>query len=571
MTFADYAYTRPDLPAVATQFEQLLTAFAGADAEGAVELVRAIKKLRAGFATQQSLCHIRHTSDTRDAFYESENAWFDGAAPQFEALVNRFNEALVASPHRDAIAAAFGEQFIRRTEVSLRAFDPATIPRLGEENQLASQYTKLKAQADIRFRRERYNLSSIEALLIDPDRATRREAAAAKWGFFAEHEGEVGALFDRLVRERTAIAREMGHETFTALAYDRMGRTDYGPQEVARFRREVRRHIVPLATALYARQATRLGLAPAGQGGADALKYYDEGIAYPEGNPSPRGDAAAIVAAAGELYAELSPETDDFFAMMRATELMDLKARDGKATGGYCTYLYDRCVPFIFSNFNGTSGDVDVLTHEMGHAFQMYESRRQPVMEYILPTYEACEIHSMAMEFFAYPWMEGFFGAGAERYRANHLETAVKYLPYIAAVDEFQHRVYEEPGLSPAERMAVWHELEAVYLPHRDYDGESFLERGGLWTRQSHIFQVPFYYIDYALAQICAFQFWSRDQRSHRDAWGDYLRLCKAGGSKSFLELVALAHLRSPFEPGVVEEVADGLRTYLGVPEPAAA
>ena len=558
MTFADYAYERPDLDSLAAQFEELLTEFDRSDAEGQVELVRAIKKLRSGFATQQSICHIRHTADTADAFYEAENAWFDEASPRFEALVSRFSAALVASPHRAYIAAAFRPQFIRRTEVALRAFDADTIAQLGEENQLASAYTKLKAQAAIEFRGETYNLSSIQPLLLDPDPATRRAAAEAKWAFFAEHEAEIGQLYDELVAKRTAIARHMGHDTYVPLGYDRMSRTDYGPGEVAAFRRQVREEIVPLATELYERQRERLGL--------DRLTYFDEGLEYPEGNPTPRGTPEDTVAAAAELYGELSPETDAFFALMRERGLMDLVARDDKATGGYCTYLYDKCVPFIFSNFNGTSGDIDVLTHELGHAFQMYESRRQPVMEYILPTYEACEIHSMSMEFFAYPWMEGFFGDAADRYRAAHLETAIKYLPYIAAVDEFQHRMYEAPELRFAERQAVWQELERAYLPHRDYDGLDFLERGGLWMRQSHIFQMPFYYIDYALAQVCAFQFWQRDRVNHKEAWGDYLRLCKAGGSESFVELVRLARLDSPFEAGTLRGVVRGLRDYLGLP-----
>jgi M3 family oligoendopeptidase len=244
---------------------------------------------------------------------------------------------------------------------------------------------------------------------------------------------------------------------------------------------------------------------------------------------------------------------------------MDLVARDGKATGGYCTFVYQHCVPFIFSNFNGTSGDVDVLTHELGHAFQMYESRRQPVLEYIMPTYEACEIHSMSMEFFAYPWMEGFFGEDADRYRTNHLETAIKYLPYIVAVDEFQHHIYEQPDLSHAERKQVWSNLEATYLPHRDYDGNEFLESGGFWMRQSHIFQVPFYYIDYALAQVCAFQFWQRDMQNHKAAWKDYLKLCKAGGSQSFLNLVKLANLKSPFAVETLENISKELSDYLKI------
>ncbi len=560
MTFADYKYERPKLDLLTAQFEELLTAFDTADAAGQIELVRASKRLRSVFSTQQSICHIRHTSDTTNEFYESENAWFDEAGPQFEALVNKFSKKLVASPHKAAIVEEFGRQFVRRIEVSLRAFDPATIDLLGEENQLASAYTKIKAQAAIEFRGKTYNLSSLAPFLISPDRATRREAAEANWAFYAAHEEEMSRIFDDLVELRTKIARQMGHENFVALGYDRMSRTDYGPQEVEVFRRQVREQIVPLASALYERQRQRLGL--------DKLTYFDEGLAYPSGNPTPIGTPEDTVRAATDLYEELSPETAAFFSMMREKNLMDLVGRDGKATGGYCTYLYNHCVPFIFSNFNGTSGDVDVLTHELGHAFQMYESRKQPVMEYILPTYEACEIHSMSMEFFAYPWLENFFGDDADRYRESHLEAAIKYLPYIVAVDEFQHVMYEQPNLSFAERLEKWSELEKIYLPHRDYDGLDYLERGGLWLRQSHIFQMPFYYIDYALAQVCAFQFWQRDLLSHKEAWGDYLRLCKAGGSRSFVDLVKLANLHSPFAAGTLGRVVSDMSSYLEVELP---
>ena len=558
MTFAEYEYQRPDLETLTSQFEELLEAFDKADAEGQLELVRAIKRLKCVFATQQSICHIRHTSDTRDKFYESENAWFDEAGPQFESLSNRFNKALVSSRYRAAIEEEFGPQFLRRTEISLKAFDPATIELLGKENLLASEYTKVKAQANIEFRGQVYNLSSIEPLLISKDPEIRRAASKAKWAFFEARENELSRIFDELVEVRTQIATQMGYDNFVQLGYDRMSRTDYGSSEVAVFRKQIVEEIVPLATELFERQRERIGL--------ESLAYFDEGIAYPEGNPKPSGTPEDTVKAAGELYAELSPETDAFYKIMCEKGLMDLVARDGKATGGYCTYLYNHCVPFIFSNFNGTSGDIDVLTHELGHAFQMYESRKQPVMEYILPTYEACEIHSMSMEFFAYPWMEGFFGDDADRYREAHLETAIKYLPYIACVDEFQHRIYENPSLSKAERMSLWSELEKVYLPHREYEGLEFLEKGGLWLRQSHIFQMPFYYIDYALAQVCAFQFWQRDLKSHRDAWGDYLRLCKAGGSQSFVELVKLANLNSPFASGTLSKVVDSLREYLKLP-----
>lgn len=235
---------------------------------------------------------------------------------------------------------------------------------------------------------------------------------------------------------------------------------------------------------------------------------------------------------------------------------MDLVAKEGKATGGYCTFIQNQGVPFIFSNFNGTSGDIDVLTHELGHAFQVYCSRNLQPSEYHWPTYEACEIHSMSMEFFAYPWMKSFFGADTAKYYQNHLEGAIRFLPYGVAIDEFQHRIYAEPNLSPSERHAVWRALEHKYLPHRQYAECTFLEAGGFWTKQNHLFTTPFYYIDYCLAQICALQFWLRDRADHLAAWDDFLKLCQAGGALSFLELVALARLESPFEQSTIAAMA---------------
>ena len=555
MQFADIPYERPNLEELRQQFEELIQALPDADAAAQIELIRAGKKLRSRFMTQQSLCHIRHTSNTKDPFYEEENAFFDEAGPEFDGLVHRFFESLIQSPHREEISGFFGPQFMRRVEVSLRSFDPSTIAQLGEENQLASTYTKIKAQASISFKGKKYNLSSIEPLMLDKDRSVRKAASAAYWQFFADHEEELSTLFAKLVGLRTEIARQMGMDNYVELGYDRMSRTDYTAADISAFRDQIRKHIVPLAGELYERQRERLGI--------EELYLYDEGLFFPQGNARPKGTPEDTLAAAEELYNELSPETAAFFEMMRERQLMDLVARDAKATGGYCTYLYKYCVPFIFSNFNGTSGDIDVLTHELGHAFQMYESRNQPIIEYILPTYEACEIHSMSMEFFAYPWMEAFFGEQADQYRTQHLESAIRYLPYIALVDHFQQSVYEQPELDAAGRMELWSQLESQYMPFRKYDDNDLLSRGGFWLKQSHIFQVPFYYIDYALAQVCAFQFWQRDLINHRDAWGDYLKLCKAGGSASFLELVEVAHLESPFAPGVVANLAKNLRQYL--------
>jgi M3 family oligoendopeptidase len=357
------------------------------------------------------------------------------------------------------------------------------------------------------------------------------------------------------VRARHRIARTLGYDNFVPVGYARMRRSDYTPDMVANFRRQVRELIVPLASELYERQRRHLGI--------EQLCYYDEDYKFPSGNPKPVGAPDEIVENAGRMYRELSPETDVFFRHMLDAQLMDLVNRDGKATGGYCTYMQTFEAPFIFSNFNGTSGDIDVLTHEAGHAFQVWSSRHFDFDEYHWPTSDAAEIHSMSMEFFTWPWMPLFFGADTDKYYFMHLSNAIKFLPYGVAVDEFQHIIYENPDLTPSERNAMWRNLEKTYLPHRNYDGNTFLENGGFWQKQNHIFNSPFYYIDYTLAQICAFQFWKKDHENHTEAWADYLQLCQAGGSHSFLDLVKLANLRSPFDDGCVASVVGEIRKYL--------
>lgn len=556
MHFEDFQYQRPDLDNFRQEFEaKLLEMDRAGSAEVQNQCIKAIDKLRTYFQSQYNICHIRHTIDTKNSFYEQENNFFDEQMPHYEALNNRFYRALLDSPYRAELEKHWGRQLFDMANMSLKTFDPIVLEDLQEENRLSSEYTKLKASAQITFRGETHNLSSIFVYEVNADRQTRREASETKWSFFAQNAEAIGNLFDQLVKVRHRIATKLGYRNFVELGYARMMRADYNAEMVARYREQVRKYIVPIAGELYERQRRRLGL--------DQLAHYDEEVRFLDGNPQPHGDPEWIITQAAGMYAELSPETDRFFHHMRDNHLMDLLTRPNKAPGGYCTYIGDYKAPYIFSNFNGTSADIDVLTHEAGHAFQVYSSRDAQISEYHWPTYEACEIHSMSMEFFTWPWMDRFFGDEADKHRFVHLNNALCFLPYGVAVDEFQHRVYENPDATPTERNRMWRDIEKKYLPHRRYEDNAFLENGGFWHKQSHIFNVPFYYIDYCLAQICAFQFWKRDREDHTAAWGDYVRLCQAGGSRSFLQLVELSHLRSPFDDGCVASVVGPIEGWL--------
>ena len=227
------------------------------------------------------------------------------------------------------------------------------------------------------------------------------------------------------------------------------------------------------------------------------------------------------------------------------------------------TYFPKYKAPFIFSNFNGTSADVDVLTHEFGHAFQGYMSRNISIPDYRSPTLEACEMHSMSMEFLTYPWMELFFGENAEKYRYSHLVDAICFIPYGATVDEFQHWVYENPEATHQERCEAYKRIEEKYLPHKKYDDVEIYNKGRFWMKQRHIIESPFYYIDYTLAQVVAFQFFVEDLKNHQKAWKKYVRLCKLGGKYPFTELLKQAHLNNPFVDGTVKKIIAPLKKYL--------
>ncbi len=556
MRFDSFSYQRPDVQQSTHIFEQSLEAFRAAGSyEEVSRAFDAINTIRTSIASNWNLCHIRHTINTRDAFYHAENTFFDEVIPQFQRLDHQFYQALLETPFRNDLEQQWGKQLFRLAETMLATFNDAILEDRQVENSLNSSYIQLKAGAEIRFRDKVYNLSNIHPLEIDPDRDTRKEAALAKWQFFEQHQDAIHDIFDRLVRTRHAIATKLGFENFVSLGYARLARTDYTAADVRKVREAIREYVVPVVSRLYARQQEELGL--------DELFFYDEGFRFVEGNPKPEGDADWIMAQARRMYDELSPETSVFFRDMESRGLMDLLAKDGKATGGYCTYISDYEAPFIFSNFNGTSADIDVLTHEAGHAFQVFSSRHWKLKEYEWPTFEACEIHSMSMEFLTWPWMHLFYGKDTPRQLFAHLSSAVMFLPYGAAIDEFQHWVYENPDATPSERSQQWRELEKIYLPERNYEGQAWLEAGNAWMRQSHIFSVPFYYIDYVLAQFCAFQFWIRSRANDPQAWPDYLALCQAGGSQSFTELLHTGNLKSPFEPAHIRDIMTRVAEWL--------
>ena len=557
MRFTEFEYRRPNLDIIKAEFTEQIDAIkAATNADDALKAVKRIQELQNFIMTLSTLVSVRNSIDTMDEFYDGEVEFWDENGPVISEWETDYYRAVLASPYQEELRTVLPEPFFKMAENGLKAFSPAVIPLLQQENKLASEYSKLIASASIEFQGETYNLSGLQAFMEVEDREVRRGANDAIASFYADHLAEFDRIYDELVKVRHEIAQTLGFKDFVELGYVRMNRLDYDRHQVEVYRREVLEHVVPIVQSLYERQAKRVGITE--------LKNYDLTFQFPDGNAKPQGTPEEILANGVKMYHELSPETAEFIDFMVDGELLDLVTKPGKMSGGYCTYIPDYEAPYIFSNFNGTSADVDVLTHEAGHAFQVFQSRWIQTPECVWPTYESCEIHSMSMEFLAWPWMELFFGSQTLKYKFSHLSSGLKFLPYGVLVDHFQHIVYENPTLTPSERRAKWRELEQLYMPWKVYDQNELLEQGGFWLRQGHIFASPFYYIDYTLAQICAFQFWKRAHVDEDPAvWADYLQICRTGGTKSFLEIVAEAHLKSPFEEGNLVEVVRSIEDFL--------
>ena len=558
-TFSDVAYQRPDMAKLSRSIRTYAAAMgAAASAEEAYQLLVDHKAAMDEYTTMRGLATIRNSIDTRDPFYAEEKAFFDREGPQLNLLLRTANDALLSSPFRPQLEEKLGALFFKNIETSKRFADERVVDDQVRESQITQHYSRVVATAVTTFHGEECNFSRLLKYMQSADRAVRREAFQAWAGLYEKIAPELDEIYDQLVHLRHGMAMKLDFPSFTEMTYLALQRYDYTIADAAAFRQQVREVITPACEKLFARQARRLGV--------DKLRYYDEALFYPEGNPVPQGTRQELVAKAQRMYREMAPEAGEFFDAIVEHDMFDLDTKPGKRLGGFCSSLHKYRLPFIFANFNGTSADVDVLTHEAGHAFERYLAlRSHPCVEQAFSTSEIAEIHSMTMEHFAYPWMPLFFGDQAEKYRVAHLTDALTTIPYLVSVDEYQHRVFEKPDMTPQERRTAWREIERIYMPWRDYDGNTFLEEGGFWMQKPHIFLDPFYYIEYALAQTCAFQFYDRMKRDRAKAWEDYCRLCRAGGTQGYFQLLKLADLRSPFEPGSVEQSVAGVLEELGV------
>ncbi len=557
MKFSEMPYTRPDLEKIKKFSGEALEKIRSAASAGEqIEAYLAYEEQSKEINTVCALAYVRHTINTKDEFYDKENDYIDEIGPAIQELGQQIDMALLASPFRPQLEERFGTLLFKNLEISVRCMKPEIMELMQEENKLQSEYQKLYASATVEWEGETLPLPKLGPFLESPDRAVRKAAYQVRGQWFEDHREQLDELYDKLVKNRDRQGKAMGYENYIPLGYDRLGRNCWGPAECGAFREQIAADMVPVVARVKEDQARRIGV--------DKLKVYDDALMFPDGNAKPQGSAEDILAAGRTMYQELSEETREFVDFLYDGELLDVLSKDGKAPGGYCTDFALYKAPFIFSNFNGTSGDVDVLTHEAGHAFAFYRAARKGYLSSLMsPTMEGCETHSMSMEFLTAPWHESFFGPSTRKYEIGHCEDGLIFIPYGCMVDEFQHIMYERPELTPDERNQVWLELEKKYRPWMDNEDLPSYSRGARWQQQMHIYLYPFYYIDYCMAQTMAYQFWIASMADRSGAWRRYLAFVDQGGTKTFDELVRGAGMKLPYAPGCVREIGAAISKWI--------
>lgn len=556
MKCSEMPYKRIDMDEVKAFFEKLIADSKNAKSgEEQFELHKKYYEFMKEIHTNRILGTFRHDCDTSDEFYTKENDYLDEIMPLISNLENDYSKVLFESPYREYLEEKISKVAFKNIELANKSISEKILPLMQEENALVSRYDKIIASAKIPFDGEEYNLSLLRKFLTAEDRDTRKRAWKAYSDYFTSVTDEIDEIFDKLVKNRTKQAKELGYDNFVELGYNRMNRNAYRRAEVENFRKQVKESFVPFVCEIQEIRRKQIGV--------DALKYYDNEVFYPNGNPAPIGTPEEILKSGQEMYRELSPETAEFFDFMTENELFDVLGRKTKKQGGYMDFLPKYKAPIVFANFNGTSGDVDVITHECGHAFQGYVTRDDEIKEHNDLTMETAEIHSMSMEYFTYQWMEKFFGDRADEYRKMHFMDAITFVPYGCMVDEFQHIIYDKPELTPAERKAVWADLEKQYRPWLDYEDNEFFVTGGWWQKQGHIFWNPFYYIDYVLASVVAMEFKVWMDKDFKDAWNHYLQLCKLSVKDFYENELKEVGLDSPFADGTIKGLVDELKKKL--------
>lgn len=552
--FSDIPYYRIDLRKFQHDFQDQLREIRKEDCFEAVYVaILEIDGLIEKYKSLANICEIRNTMDTNEQKYKAEMEFWAKISPQFEQLLHQFYEAILQTKYKQELEKYLGLEFFRRIEMSNSAFSDQIIDLMKDENQYSAEFTNVTANLFFMENGEKKPLSYLVKRMAGGNRQDRSKANRIMEESWAGISSQLDSIFDNLVQVRDKIAKKMGYVSYSQVAYRKWARTSYNREDIGQFRQAIQQYIVPILQELYERQGLEAGVG--------ILYHHDEDYGLSFGEITPNAD---IVRAFLPVYQNLSPETHVYYEDLVSSGFYDIAMRPGKIRGAYCNMIGRYKMPFVFMTYDSTFRAVKTFAHETGHGFHSYLNRGEAIQFLQECSLDLAEIHSMAMEFLIWPYLNEIIPVEqVNTYKLQHLQLALAFIPYGCAVDEFQERIYDNPSLTCKERLQVWQELEKAYLPWRRYENDIFFAQGRFWQKQTHVFKWPFYYIDYVLAQVCAFQIHYQYQENASKGWQNYLKILRLSAYDSFKDTITKADLKSPFATNVMMELANQISTEI--------
>ncbi len=505
-----------------------------------------------------ALRYIRMTCDTENK--ELEKAYFyflEEISENVKAVDDRLKRGFLDSPARTRLQRDKYFVLDRSFQNDVDLFRQENIALETEESKLSQGYQKLMGSLTVQFEGKEQTLQQMSRYLEYPDRSLRESAWRATVERRLQEREPLEAIFQNLLKVRAQIASNTGFHSYRDYAFKRLERFDYTSEDCFRFHEGVEASVVPLVHRLEDKRAKELGL--------EKLRPWDLNV-DPQNRPplKPFQKAEELVEGCLKIAERVRPQFEAFVKTMRDLELLNLGSRKGKAPGGYQCSLTEARLPFIFMNAVGVDSDVRTLLHESGHAFHVFATRDQPLGHYRHAPIEFCEVASMSMELLGGEYLSGFYSDPEDykRSRRKHLEGILDILPWIARVDAFQHWIYTHPGHSVEQREEEWLVLHRRFGGTEDWSGFEQAQRTS-WHRQLHIFELPFYYIEYAIAQLGALQVWINSKIDFGRTVEDYWEALRLGGSRPLPELFERANIRFDFGPKALRPLMEAVEDEL--------
>lgn len=556
MKVSQIKYVRPNKDEVLAKLNEFKQRFDSAKSvEEFLQIHEEYKQYSIDFGTNLRIAFIRFTQNTQSE-YAQEQDFLDEITPEIGVANAQVANCYLTSPLRSELEKHFPAVMFINLQMGVDANSPLIVDEKVEENKIVTSYTKLMSTISVNFDGKDMTLSALRQYFTNDDRNIRRGAYTKLGEALEANKDELDSIYDKLVAVRTKMGRKLGYENYSPLGYLNMQRNCYGKEDIAAFRNNVKKYLVPLACKIRKKVGKDLDL---GQ-----QYIYDDGV-FTKDEPKLIGGLDGMFANAQVMFDKMSDETGKLYRDMTESECFDLLARNGKWGGGYCEGLPKYKLPFILGNFSGSADDFGTLTHEFGHALEFYKSFFIDSEFLSSISMETAEVHSMSMEFFVYPWLTMFFGDKTEEYKFLHIGSAVTFIPYGTIVDYFQQTCYDNPDMTPKQRNDFFNKIEKEFMPYMTTEGIPAVQDGRRWQRQAHIYESPFYYIDYCFAQFTALQFLAMSQQDYDKAFANYLKFLEFGGTKNFVELLKECGLKSPFEEESFRDVVATCEKILGL------